>query len=160
MFAECIYRINPARGSVSRSRSSGGSGRFQSWFLVGFIFLLFLMGTINLACNTKMNQLMFIDNRDFPGGPNAWFFTNYNSGINTAGNAAYIIANFLADGLLVRQSRCLAAPFRRTHSGLLYSSGERTWCGTRSGLSRSLSLSTSPPLVSRFSLDLKSTQSR
>lgn len=128
VFAECIYRINPARGSVARSRSSGGSGRFQSWFLVGFIFLLFLMGTINMACNTKMNQLMFIDNRDFPGGPNAWFFTNYNSGINTAGNAAYIIANFLADGLLVRQFRCLAA-CAPTCSLTVYATALENVCG-------------------------------
>ena len=59
------------------------------------------MGTVNLACNTRMTQLMFIDNRAFPGGPNAWFNANYSNGVNTAGNASYIIANFFADSLLV-----------------------------------------------------------
>lgn len=99
VFAECVYRIAPMRGGLARHRRNG---RLQSWFLLGYVFLLFLMGTVNLACNTKMAQLMFIDNRAFPGGPNAWFFANYNNTNNTAGNASYIIANFLADGLLVR----------------------------------------------------------
>ena len=59
------------------------------------------MGTLNFACNTRMNQLEFIDNRNFPGGPNAWFFSFYSYGVNTAGNVGYIVANFFADGLLV-----------------------------------------------------------
>ena len=71
------------------------------WFLVSFIWVMFATGAINLACTTRMTQLMFIDNRAFPGGPNAWFNANYSNGANTAGNAAYIIANFFADSLLV-----------------------------------------------------------
>lgn len=63
--------------------------------------MLFAMGTVNLACNTKMTELMFIDNRGYPGGPNGWFIAYYSEGVNTAGNVAYIVANFLADGLLV-----------------------------------------------------------
>ncbi|TBU51881.1 hypothetical protein BD310DRAFT_890234 [Dichomitus squalens] len=66
-----------------------------------FISLLFAMGTVNLACNTRMTQLMFIDNRAFPGGPNAWFFAFYSLGTNTAGNASYVVANALADGVLL-----------------------------------------------------------
>ena len=60
------------------------------------------MGTLNLACNTRITQLEFIDNRNYPGGPNAWLFTFYSDGVNTTGNVSYVIANFLADGLLVR----------------------------------------------------------
>ena len=63
--------------------------------------MLFAMGTVNLACNTKMTELMFIDNRGYPGGPNGWFIAYYSEGVNTAGNVAYSVANFLADGLLV-----------------------------------------------------------
>ena len=60
---------------------------------------MFVTGTVNFACNTRVTQLMFIDNRGFPGGPMAWFFANYP--MNTAGNAGYVVANFFADALLV-----------------------------------------------------------
>ncbi len=112
MFAECVYRITPIRGGSARHRSNG---RLRSWFLLGYVFLLFLMGTVNLACNTKMTQLMFIDNRAFPGGPNAWFFANYNNTNNTTGNASYIIANFLAYGLLVRRQLYSSSCSTRSH---------------------------------------------
>ncbi len=95
VFAECFYK------TCAPALSRRNTATRRVWLLL-FISTLFAMGTINLACNTKMTQLMFIDNRGFPGGPNAWFFAFYSDGINTAGNASYIIANFLTDGLLVR----------------------------------------------------------
>lgn len=101
------------------------------------------MGTIDVGCNTKMMQLSFIDNRAYPGGPNAWFFAYYSDNINTTGNISYTIANFLADGLLVgivrlREFIEYAAP----------SFGEDTSCGIRSGSSLSLLLYISRLLVS------------
>ena len=69
--------------------------------LLTFITLLFALATINVACNTRFTQLQFIDNRNFPGGPNAWLFAFYSIGVNTAGNASYVIANAFTDGLLV-----------------------------------------------------------
>ncbi|KAH9945099.1 uncharacterized protein BXZ73DRAFT_38000 [Epithele typhae] len=75
--------------------------RTRSSIFMLFIFLLFLSGTLNFACNTRIVQLQFIDNRDFPGGPMAWLFAFYSIGVNTAGNAGYIIGNFLADALLL-----------------------------------------------------------
>ena len=77
--------------------------RTRSTVLLTFVSLLFVMGTLNFACNTRITQLEFIDNRNFPGGPNAWLFTFYSIGVNTTGNAAYVIAYFLADALLVRK---------------------------------------------------------
>ncbi|KAI0359767.1 hypothetical protein OH77DRAFT_1434208 [Trametes cingulata] len=95
VFAQCFYTIY--------FRGAGGSrdGRGRSRWLLVYIFMLFAMGTVNVACNTRMTQLMFIDNRGYPGGPNAWFFTFYSTGVNIAGDVAYIVANFLADGLLL-----------------------------------------------------------
>ncbi|KAI0749659.1 hypothetical protein C8Q80DRAFT_1101643 [Daedaleopsis nitida] len=92
VFAECLWRIYPR--SFKR-------GTANDWYLVAFTIIMFAMGTLNFACNTRMTELMFIDNRAFPGGPMAWFITNYADGVNTAGNAGYIIANFFADGLLL-----------------------------------------------------------
>ena len=92
MVAECLWHIFP------RSLQRGSK---NSWFLVAFVLVMFVTGTVNFACNTRMTQLMFINNRGFPGGPMAWFFTNYAMDTNTAGNAGYVIANFFADALLV-----------------------------------------------------------
>ncbi|PIL35477.1 hypothetical protein GSI_02205 [Ganoderma sinense ZZ0214-1] len=94
VFAECAYAISR---SLGRRKTAGG----HSILSLAFISLLFAMGTLNLACNTRMTQLMFIDNRAYPGGPNAWFFAFYSTGVNTAGNASYIVANAVADGVLL-----------------------------------------------------------
>ena len=63
---------------------------------------MFILGTIFIGANTKVNELSFIDNRNFPGGPNAYLAAFYNSTPNLLGNTMFVIANWLADGLLVR----------------------------------------------------------
>ena len=87
---------------LSAASSTGKAYRARNAYLIAYVCLLFATGTLNLACNSRMIQLEFIDNRNFPGGPNAWLLVFYSDGINTTGNAAYIVANFLAVGLLVR----------------------------------------------------------
>ncbi len=47
--------------------------------------------------------MMWIDDRNIPGGPNAWLIEHYDNPVNTFQNCAYIIANFLADGSYVWQ---------------------------------------------------------
>ena len=121
VFAECLYHV--------LHRNTNGSKR--KWLLVGFIWIMFAMGTVNLARTTRMTQLMFIDNRASPGGPNAWFTANYSNGVNTAGNAAYIIANFFADSLLVS---LLAYTEVKIVAHACNSCGGRTWSGTLRGL--------------------------
>ena len=96
IFAACFTTM---LNTVQENRAQ----RTRSTVLLTFVSLLFVMGTLNFACNTRITQLEFIDNRNFPGGPNAWLFTFYSIGVNTTGNAAYVIANFLADALLVRK---------------------------------------------------------
>ncbi|RPD60192.1 hypothetical protein L226DRAFT_571168 [Lentinus tigrinus ALCF2SS1-7] len=90
--AECLWHIFPR--SFHRTSKN-------SWFLVAFVLAMFVTGTVNFACNTRMTQLMFVNNRGFDGGPMAWFFANYAMDTNTAGNAGYVIGNFLADALLL-----------------------------------------------------------
>ncbi|RDX57160.1 hypothetical protein OH76DRAFT_19488 [Lentinus brumalis] len=91
--AECLWHIFP------RSFKRGSK---NNWFLVAFVLVMFVTGTVNFACNTRMTQLMFVNNRAFPeGGPMGWFIANYAIDTNTAGNAGYIVANFFADALLL-----------------------------------------------------------
>ncbi|KAH9847670.1 hypothetical protein C2E23DRAFT_889776 [Lenzites betulinus] len=86
VFAQCIYHITPARARLSHYR-----GNIRPWLLLGFIFVLFAMATMNVAYSTKLILLQFIDHRDYPGGPNAWVLANYPQFV--AGNVSFVVAN-------------------------------------------------------------------
>ncbi|THH08338.1 hypothetical protein EW146_g9025 [Bondarzewia mesenterica] len=73
---------------------------FHRGFLA-FAAALFILGTINVAANTKFSQMMWIDDRAIAGGPNAWLAQDYTNPVNILGNAAYIFSNFLADGMII-----------------------------------------------------------
>jgi hypothetical protein len=72
-----------------------------------FVFILFVMGTINFAGETGISLKMFVNNRMYPGGPTVYLVDHYDDPINQMGNSGYIIANFFTDGLMVRRSRVL-----------------------------------------------------
>lgn len=80
--------------------SAPASGR-RSWPLITYTFLLFACGTINAAAGIKVAELRWIDDRDVPGGPAAFSVHMYNNNVEIVGNCGYVVANFLADGLLV-----------------------------------------------------------
>ncbi|KLO11089.1 hypothetical protein SCHPADRAFT_831580 [Schizopora paradoxa] len=65
------------------------------------VCLLFAMGTLNNGCGIKFTELMWIDDRNFPGGPPAWILANFNNSNNVVEEAAYIVANFVADASLI-----------------------------------------------------------
>ena len=72
-----------------------------NWRWLGFIFVLFGLGTLNICFNLHFNQMAWVDKRNFPGGPLAFLLTQQNVPINIAGNAISAVIPFLADGLLV-----------------------------------------------------------
>lgn len=74
--------------------------RLSKLFLVALV-MLFAMGTITIACTAKFSEQMWIDYREIPGGPNAFLAEHYDTPVNVLGNTAYIVANFLADTILV-----------------------------------------------------------
>ncbi|KAI0741915.1 hypothetical protein C8Q80DRAFT_1110638 [Daedaleopsis nitida] len=94
IFVQCLYYIVPRNFTLKR-------GTITNWLLALYTCIMFAMGTLNFACNSKITELMFVDNREFPGGPMVWFFAHYNIGTNTAGHSALIIADSLATGLLL-----------------------------------------------------------
>lgn len=74
--------------------------------MIAYITLNFILGSIGNAANIKFNEMVFIDDRDFPGGPNA-FFTQQNSvTINVLAYAVYIVNTWTQDGLLVSGVIC------------------------------------------------------
>ncbi|TDL25367.1 hypothetical protein BD410DRAFT_717805 [Rickenella mellea] len=89
IFAETVY-------FMTQKNSRG----YTTMFLLAFVCALFTLGTIFIGANTKLMQQAFIDN---PGGPIAWLHLHYDNPVPVLGNTAYIIANFLADGVLLHR---------------------------------------------------------
>lgn len=95
VFAQCLYFILP-QALRRRTRTSLG--------LVAYVCTTFVLGMITLACDTRLLQLMFVDNRAFPGGPNSWLASHTEIAVKVVGSVSYIVCVFLADGLLVSSS--------------------------------------------------------
>jgi hypothetical protein len=67
-----------------------------------YVFVIFSLGTIGNGANMKFFELIWIENRDFEGGPNA-FFADEQSFVmsNVLSLGAYIVATWMQDGFLV-----------------------------------------------------------
>ena len=83
-------------------------GEKVKWGLVGYSTVMFALVTIFTAMNVRLQQLSYIDNREFPGipnvlppGPIGWSLSMYSKALVIVPNACFIIANWMADGLLV-----------------------------------------------------------
>ena len=83
-------------------------GEKVKWGLVGYSTVMFGLATTFTAMNVRLQQLSYIDNREFPGipnvlppGPIGWSLFMYSKALVIVPNACFIIANWMADGLLV-----------------------------------------------------------
>ncbi|KZW00991.1 hypothetical protein EXIGLDRAFT_583336, partial [Exidia glandulosa HHB12029] len=68
---------------------------------IAYISIHFVFATIAFACNVRFNEMMFVTNRDFPGGPNAFFVEYQADWINYVGYILYICTAWLQDLLLI-----------------------------------------------------------
>jgi hypothetical protein len=71
-------------------------------FFLLYISVLFLLGNIGNGTNIKFGEMTFIDDRNYPGGPNAFFVEQSINPIAVICNTTYIVNSWLQDGLLVR----------------------------------------------------------
>jgi hypothetical protein len=62
---------------------------------------LLILLTFATATNLLQGQLMWINHRDYPGGPYAYFLSTTDSWFETLGTATDVVANIMADALLV-----------------------------------------------------------
>jgi len=90
----CVFAI--AMYLMTHPKSKKRSSKLS----IAFICTLFILGTIQLGTNSKYYEMMWIDDRNFPGGPIAFFTTQFSVPINTVGGAAFLLADFLADSAL------------------------------------------------------------
>lgn len=58
------------------------------------------MGNVGNGTNIKVGEMTFVDNRNYPGGPNQFFATG-GGPIGLTCNVVYIINTWFQDGLLV-----------------------------------------------------------
>ena len=70
-------------------------------FYVIYGFVMLFLTTFAMAANQLMGQLMWIEHRNFPGGPFNYYLLNSTLWINILGSAACIVGNYLNDALLV-----------------------------------------------------------
>lgn len=98
----------------------------QTWILLTYISVMFILGTLYVASSSKSAELTFIDDRNFPGGPAAFEIVNFSIPINFMGSVVFVIANWLADALMV----CILAllnlhiSMKSNSSGVVLSFGE------------------------------------
>ena len=83
-------------------RPSGSDHRRGQTFYVVYGGILLALITIDVACGALWGQYMWIDHRDYPGGPLGYFVASERAWFNIFGMAAGAAANVLGDGLLVR----------------------------------------------------------
>lgn len=84
----------------------------MTYLLLAYISVLFVAGTLMFTSLTKLTELAFVNNREYPGGPVTWY--NMVGGFDswtTMEDVAYFIAEILSDGLLVRNLSTSALHF-------------------------------------------------
>lgn len=92
LFIMCFYLL------ISRRTRSNSHRNIA--FLI-YITTMFIMGTLFMAACAEMTQLSFVDNRNYSGGPAQYESDMFSIPVDNLGNVAYVVANWLADGLLV-----------------------------------------------------------
>ncbi|KAJ3488752.1 hypothetical protein NLI96_g2607 [Meripilus lineatus] len=73
----------------------------QSYFYLFYITLHFILGTAAIISTLRVNQLAFVDYRDYPGGPGVYEVDQNYIPISVLGIAASLIASWLQDGLVL-----------------------------------------------------------
>ena len=91
LYASCAIFLWKTRQSRGR----------QSDFLLLYSTILLSVETIFSAVQARTVQVIYIDNRNYPGGPWAYFLATQNLPINVMFYATLFILTFLSDLLIV-----------------------------------------------------------
>lgn len=71
-----------------------------------YITAAFIVSSVLNGAASKFGQMVFIDNREYPGGPGAYLVEQGTAAPNVATQVAGIVTCWLQDGLLVRVLIC------------------------------------------------------
>ena len=70
--------------------------------LLAFVVLTFSLSTAFIGTVIQFTQQAFVNDRNFPGGPNAYEIVEFSIPLDAAANDLLITTTFLSDALLVR----------------------------------------------------------
>ncbi|KAF8491920.1 hypothetical protein JB92DRAFT_3004859 [Gautieria morchelliformis] len=73
----------------------------RSWVFVAYITINFVLGSIGNGANIRFNEMIFVGNRDYPGGPNAFFMQQNSCWVNMVSYGVFIVNTWTQDGLLL-----------------------------------------------------------
>ena len=76
----------------------------QTTFLLGYITLLLIVETIFAVVQTRTVQDIYIENRNYPGGPWQYFLDTQALAVNVIFYATLFVMTFLCDLLVVSPS--------------------------------------------------------
>lgn len=117
--------INCAKLLYSRYSKSQRSASYplfkkdgKALFLLFYVTLLFAIETLYAVIQAQTIQSMYIDNRNYPGGPWAYFLATRNVLLNEIFYGSLFILTFLVDLLL--SSSGAVGSFGRPPEGALY----------------------------------------
>ncbi|KAH7097197.1 hypothetical protein BKA62DRAFT_833453 [Auriculariales sp. MPI-PUGE-AT-0066] len=74
---------------------------WKDYIWIVYICVLFLISNIGNGTQLKFAQMIWIDNRDYPGGPAVYFVEGSTDLIAVTSNTAYLINTWFQDGLLL-----------------------------------------------------------
>lgn len=80
--------------------------KMATWQFI-YVFVMFALGTFEIAGNVKFYEKMWIDERNILGGPFVWVTKHFGDPVNTFANAADATAILLQDSVLVSQDRSM-----------------------------------------------------
>ncbi|KAH7883134.1 hypothetical protein F5I97DRAFT_1815580 [Phlebopus sp. FC_14] len=83
-----------------RTKSKDADYR-RNMFFLAYVCIMFVFGSLFIGSNSQFTQLAFINDRNFPGGPSAWENQMFSIGVDEISNVSFVLANWLADSLLV-----------------------------------------------------------
>lgn len=102
-----------------------------STFLMIYLTLLFIVLLIFVSVSAGTVQFIYIDNRNYPGGPWSFFLATQNLPINVIFIATFFILTLLADALIVRRSFTSSYSSNLTRLLSVRSSGDAGLFGLR-----------------------------
>ena len=74
---------------------------FGAKVLMGLTTIMMILATLYLAGCIVLSTRMFIDDRNYPGGPIGYLIKMYSVPVTMMANAAYPIDSWICDGLMV-----------------------------------------------------------
>lgn len=75
--------------------------RKSNYFYIAYGAVILILITFATSANAVFGQLMWIEHRDYPGGPANYFMENAAIWVETLGSAADVTGNVMGDALLV-----------------------------------------------------------